>query len=107
MINPNYYSNGNGQDMFHEMRDNLRNCDEVGTLQEFMTLYKGFLAINVKKYLRRAGRKTKDSTEDFEKAKTYLAELKTQNEIYLDTLTKLTNDEIDELGSMLDYHTKG
>lgn len=72
----NYYTDGNGQDMFakFEALDDFRE----------QTYALGFCYHNIEKYLVRAGRKTDDPTEDINKALDYLHEYRKLQKIYFE-----------------------
>lgn len=61
----NYYADTNGKDLFKKFEQGLYPA-------QYSIL---FCLGNVEKYLQRAGKKTKDPTEDLKKAKDYLDEL--------------------------------
>lgn len=61
----NYYTDTNGKDLFKKF--------EMGLYPAQYSIL--FCLGNVEKYLQRAGKKTKDPTEDLKKAKDYLDEV--------------------------------
>ena len=61
----NYYADTNGKDLFKKFEQGLYPA-------QYSIL---FCLGNVEKYLQRAGKKTKDPTEDLKKAKDYLDEV--------------------------------
>ena len=67
----NYYTDTNGKDLFKQF--------EMGLYPAQYSIL--FCLGNFEKYLRRAGKKTKDPTEDLKKAKDYLDELWTLRDL--------------------------
>lgn len=63
---PKYYLDRRGHDLFWEF--------EHGKYPVVLAI--GFCYLNIEKYLRRAGRKTADPSEDLRKAMTYFQEYK-------------------------------
>ncbi|MGS6025622.1 DUF3310 domain-containing protein [Limosilactobacillus fermentum] len=81
VIRPNYYVDRHGHDLFWQF--------EHGYYASIAAIC--FCYLNMLKYEKRAGRKTKDPSEDLKKARTYLDE-------YVKPLEKREKEEIHDQG---------